>query len=1159
MEGRPLFPAYASGQPSSSSAGAVPPPTTQPPPPPTQRFGSFDPTLVNRNFLLEEKKKKEEEDVILLSSSSSSDDSVVFVGEKRRHKKDKKKKSKKDKKHKKHKKYKHRGNFFFDSKCDCSNDKLHLEPVSRRSPSPPPPPPPPKRSAIRDRLEGSQRKIIFLEDVPGLRPQDAYVIDKKTGNNYRVPYYSFKDILRPKRPRDHLATSAKPQKIRRYFGRKKKPNDAIPCVTAKKYLPNSVEFLEFIPLKPIDNLPAESEQRPSSSADQSLQEIVANFNRRLDQPNAPAVVWIDMLCLQDLLAFNQMTSTRNAFGNDEEQQNNQLTCNRNFCLDKKLMILERALRQHRRSIELNLINVALRGEHFAELKIECSAIDDQWSQLCTFWPNEPRLWFEWIRFTQRTKSIAEFKAGTRTRKVFRRAIQAFRSDEPELKSRRNNEKVLVDLLHYLTQFYRSIDQPEKAIALWQAAFEFNLHRPKTKVADEEFGETFEEMFQFFEQYWDSGWPRVGEFDQPTVLNEGDKFSQQVLSGFAKFYHHLINQTTSTYVKPTANIDTFNMDALLETNEQVLLEVFETSQTEETKALVWCQLERLRQVLYCLPASVGHEIDHPMDSIEDLERIVLSDDDVKPFLFRLETPEMRYYMVLNFLQFLGIDLVTFDLSAALSTSCFELEHCWHELFDAQSLLSATSERRLLFDAGVVGRRTPGDRFGPMMEQFIVAKSENMLADETLAKRLDRANEAFIDNVFKSAIDAFEAGDDQEKKKTLMLIWVQHRLRRLENGQATTAKEVNNFIKGFLRQPAYRNCLELWFVYCRFKMQQNMTEGVQLFAQTVKLMLSAGADQVDRTMLRKFIIGFVRLLLSLDSVLVHYLQHWRAEDKCSLCQLPTASVSMTVANEVCKAQRLATKILAFLLQNQLSKIGNIDWREPGADVQPEEVERAMAECQAKWTMTTPARIEEVHALALLVYLHRGWRAFEETIKFHLTAPPMSMLLLTYPFDGDDDETKKVATITRSHYLLFLQMHIRQLVLAEVLLDGGNFDYVRIGNLRTDFYHMLDRFPTDPLLLTLMVAFEVKTCHSVFRARAHLVAFGASSQTFEKYLRERYLRAELAEAGTAPAWLSSRSLLEHWNIFVTSFYLELRLLDQGVQTDGKFVDHLCSILAQ
>lgn len=175
---------------------------------------------------------------------------------------------------------------------------------------------------------------------------------------------------------------------------------------------------------------------------------------------------------------------------------------------------------------------------------------------------------------------------------------------------------------------------------------------------------FQDWFILFEQFWDSSLSRVGEFSPITW----SQFRALTVSG---------DVSALQAPKDARNTELFDQDKLIdETESQVLERLLQKTDDEDSekdkKSQIWLHYERLRQSLYWLPASAGAPTGVSMEDIEDLERVVLSDEDVKPWLFRLRLCESKWYLVKGFLEYLSVPLVTFALDSAGSTSRFEVE-------------------------------------------------------------------------------------------------------------------------------------------------------------------------------------------------------------------------------------------------------------------------------------------------------------------------------------------------------------------------------------------------------------------------------------------------------------------------------------------------------
>ncbi|OTF69705.1 hypothetical protein BLA29_009901, partial [Euroglyphus maynei] len=255
----------------------------------------------------------------------------------------------------------------------------------------------------------------------------------------------------------------------------------------------------------------------------------------------------------------------------------------------------------------------------------------------------------------------------RTRKIFRQAFSAlsrkqlegqFRSHQIELD---DLELILVNLTEFMAEFLRSIDQQEKAIGIYQALIEFNLFTP-----DEiDFNVSIDDWIVLFEQFWDSGVPRVGEYSA---------------TGWKQFQKNVMKKLLDKIpIKDERNLEKFGTEKLMNDCEDRIVSQLKQSlsESDRMKSLCWLHMERMRHQLHWLPINNQMLPDqHSMDDVEDTERIVQCDEDVQPFLYRLRNSESKFLLSLKFLRFLSIPFITNSLNSAYSTSRFELEFSSH---------------------------------------------------------------------------------------------------------------------------------------------------------------------------------------------------------------------------------------------------------------------------------------------------------------------------------------------------------------------------------------------------------------------------------------------------------------------------------------------------
>lgn len=341
------------------------------------------------------------------------------------------------------------------------------------------------------------RRANFIEDIPNLRSEDAYRIDRRPDADNRafnsmydkfVPKYNFRELINTTRQARKFNDQPlkKKKKVKRYYKLSKKRHLNLQLsylvrpseeYNGEEYLPIPTDWNKLPDEFNQDSLRFQSiqtePQTGSGTTNQRFHELTTVFNRLVtDQPNQ-IQLWIDFLRFQDLLLAGSSLK---------------------FASEKKLSISERALEFNRRSVPLHLVKLKLLSAYYPELVAKVSDVDAEWKRVCFLFPNVPELWFDYSRFTFRCASVLAFKATSRTRKVMTTAFKNLSGKvlEGDFVSHQVDasklEKRLVDLAAMVSKFLRSIDQSEKATAIWQALVEFNLYTPADLKIE---GSTFE--------------------------------------------------------------------------------------------------------------------------------------------------------------------------------------------------------------------------------------------------------------------------------------------------------------------------------------------------------------------------------------------------------------------------------------------------------------------------------------------------------------------------------------------------------------------------------------------------------------------------------------------------------------------------------------------
>lgn len=786
----------------------------------------------------------------------------------------------------------------------------------------------------------------FIGDIPNLKPEHAYRIDRLPDRDncsfdrpYKAPKYFFKDIINTTKDRSTWTGKSSKKKIKRYFSKKSKlinvDDDEKQFVFAQKNcleIENNFDYISineinistepkcdlskqiqfnsmmdstdnsqgkflntFKEIKGLNFVKLDSiGPKKFPNRKQLIYELTSVFNRCLQSTPDDIQQWIDFIQFQDLSFDNSLLEAeKSGTDKDKDQQMNQTKSkHRQNWIEKKYSICEKALNHNRKSVELNLIKLKLMGRFLTELELDCNQIDREWKNCCFLFPNYLQFWFEWITFTIRGQRLLNFRANNRTRKVFRQAFASFSGKllEGSFQSHQfdivNIEHNLIDMTGFLAQFFLSIDQTEKSIAIFQALIEFNLFKPE----ELNFRSSFEEWFSLFEQYWDSGVSRIGEFN---CTKSGWNYFQTQLKLFKKVEE-----------KDERNFEYFNTQARVDVLEDTIFDTLNPMKYSENefgkiKSQIWLHIERLRNRLQWLPVSSGSPINQSMDDVEDPERVVLSDDDLKPFLYRLRQPESKFYLIWKCFEMFNIPSITFALDSSNTASRFEYEFpffatsdsasCTKRLFETnQSKFSRTKSYSEMFVL---------KKFGLSNVSSIDSALTLYLHDSLSQVNEDKSRQVFYENFFEKILTCFQ--DEYQWHLKLVLVWIQYKLDQYRTGKIN-ASSIRKLIKGklkenytkkaqslkihfldFLRVETFRNCLDIWNIYCCFEFEQKPSTGYRYFIQTIQLSLES-ITTINFKHLLRFTLSFVSCYLRLDQIMQHFIAHSSNVTNCLVCE-------------------------------------------------------------------------------------------------------------------------------------------------------------------------------------------------------------------------------------------------------------------------------------
>ena len=518
----------------------------------------------------------------------------------------------------------------------------------------------------------------------------------------------------------------------------------------------------------------ESQQQQLTS-DAVISQKTASYNRALQEDPHNVALWLEFVEFQPGLQ-TRPGGTREAADTSKTAR---------ALNERKLAIFERALEHNPSSQDLLVAHLEL----LRDMDQEPQAVMKRWRDLLFRMPNRPLLWLRYTEFTRTqfsTFSLSSLVA------LYHKAFSSLTSIlEGVMKSHKPEPGTPHHLLVLFSQFCHCLaaaGQNERAIACYQALIEFNLCCP----ADISSLETSRERGEFFEPFWDSGAPRLGETSAV---------------GWAQWMETSQSQKPA---KPLSFIETPFLTSpdppqSSDTNEgsDPELELIAGCSLPEA----WLRLENHRQRNDALPFR-GSE-----DDLSDPERAVLFED-VSQSLFSLADPHLQLMLVLQYLQFLGVQLdqggaPCLDSLPQLLSSHFHSPACsLSPPPGCPSLTSSSGNDRL--------SALHPHSFCGVASGYQPMSTDDLLTTGVRHPLPSPATSRFITNTFNQILCLLPEPETQ----TLVAVeWVRFELsllapllcdpaRQRSKETRGKTKAVQKLVKSLLRHETHRNNLTLW---------------------------------------------------------------------------------------------------------------------------------------------------------------------------------------------------------------------------------------------------------------------------------------------------------------------------------------------------------------
>ena len=456
--------------------------------------------------------------------------------------------------------------------------------------------------------------------------------------------------------------------------------------------------------------------------------------------------------------------------------------------ERKLAIFERALEQNPKSEELLVAQLEL----LRDMDEEPQAVLKRWRDLVFRMPNKPLLWLKYTEFCR--TQFSTFSVSSLTT-LYHKGVSTLTSIlEGVMKSHRPEANTTDHLLTLFSQFCHCLaaaGQNERAIACYQALIEFNLCCPPDVASTTA---SSQERAAFFEPFWDSGAPRLGEVGAVS-------WSQWLESTQHKHPTKPLSFLDTHFLPPHTHSDSGEEDG-----EDPEINLISGCSLPEA----WVRLENYRQRNDSLPFR-GSE-----DDLSDPERAVLFED-VSHTLLSVVEPHLQLQLVLQYLQFLGV-----ELGQGGAPSLDNLPHLISTHLHCTACTTSPAGDSVLSDSSSDSPHSLyPHKFCGVGAGYTPLSTEDLLQQQSLGTAfghppLPPSLSQFITNTFNQVLSLLR---QPQAQTTLALEWVRFELSLLAPALGDPArgktketrsrtKAVQKLVKSLLRHEAHRNNLALW---------------------------------------------------------------------------------------------------------------------------------------------------------------------------------------------------------------------------------------------------------------------------------------------------------------------------------------------------------------
>uniref|UniRef100_A0A8C8RWC3 NRDE-2, necessary for RNA interference, domain containing n=1 Tax=Pelusios castaneus TaxID=367368 RepID=A0A8C8RWC3_9SAUR len=508
-----------------------------------------------------------------------------------------------------------------------------------------------------------------------------------------------------------------------------------------------------------ESLEQQAPQETNENVNSILMTKVEEYNKMVRENPRDVHTWMEFVSFQDEL----MRGPSPYAINEGEQEIRRKSLK--LILEKKQAILERAIESNPNDVDLKLAKLKLCTEFW-----EPSTLIKEWQKLVFLHPNNPALWQKYLLFCQ--SQFSTFSV-SKVHSLYGKCLSTLAAvqdgsmvSHPVLPG---TEEAMLAIFLQQCHFLRQAGHSEKAVSLFQALVDFTFFKPDS-VKDL----PTRRQVEFFEPFWDSGEPRLGE--------KGAK-------GWKSWMHQQEKGGWIVISKPDE--DEEDVDEDQEMKDKTL-----------PKWQIWLDIECFRETRHWLPWRPDKTKKQTEEDCEDPERQVLFDD-LGPSLIRLSSPDLQFQLLHSFLQFLGVP-------------------CGHSLFPS-NLYIAMDENNI-FDMGQSER--PLTSFDSLLSGVNSIGHMDTMSRGRQCIGHCKEGEEFIQNVFHLILPVFSG----KEKSNLSVCWLQYEISKVvqclqsknKKKLKSQGKKSKKLAKNLLKASENRNNLSLWKLYAYLEWLLGNTE-------------------------------------------------------------------------------------------------------------------------------------------------------------------------------------------------------------------------------------------------------------------------------------------------------------------------------------------------